>query len=103
MNVSRKYHLHNGKTGAAITVRITPRSSRNQIFEVLNDGTIKIRLTAASEQEVNHVLVKFLAEILGVKTTKVEIVAGEQGWDKLVSILDVDAETVQKRILTAIN
>ena len=42
----RKFHLHDGKVGAAITVRVTPRASKNEISEILDDGTIKVRLIA---------------------------------------------------------
>jgi uncharacterized protein (TIGR00251 family) len=96
----RKYQLHNGKKGAALTIRVTPRASRNEIIEVLDDGTVKIRLTAPPvEGKANTALVEFLAGILDVPPTKIEIVAGATGRDKLVSILDLDAETVHARIL----
>jgi uncharacterized protein YggU (UPF0235/DUF167 family) len=44
-------------------------------------------------------LIKFLAEILGVSRSRIEIVAGEKGRDKLVSVLDLDSQTVQERVL----
>ena len=40
----RTYHLHDGKKGAAMAVRITPRASRNEIVEIQSDGTVKIHL-----------------------------------------------------------
>ncbi len=96
----RKYQLHDGKKGAALTIRVTPRASRNEIIEVLDDGTVKIRLTAPPvEGKANAALVEFLAKVLEVPPTKIEIVAGATGRDKLVSILDLDAETVHARIL----
>lgn len=39
--MTRKFDLHGGKRGSALAVRITPRSSRNQIVGVLSDGTVK--------------------------------------------------------------
>ena len=42
----RKFHLHDGKKGSALAVRITPRASRNEIVEVMADGTIKIHIAA---------------------------------------------------------
>ncbi len=96
----RKFELHNGKKGAALAVRVTPRASRNEIFEVLSDGTVKIRLTAPPvEGQANEALLKFLAEVLSVPLSKLEIVAGASGRDKLVSVLDMDVETVHKRIV----
>ncbi|MCQ3951864.1 MAG: DUF167 domain-containing protein [Chloroflexi bacterium] len=87
--MTRKYVLHDGKRGSALALRITPRSSRNQIAGVLNDGTVKIHVAAdPADETLNRELIAFLAEVLGVPKTRVEIVAGESGRDKLVSILE---------------
>ena len=37
----RDFHLHDGKKGAALALRVTPRASKNEIVEVLSDGTVK--------------------------------------------------------------
>ncbi len=96
----REFNLHDGKTGSAITVRITPRASRNEISEILDDGTIKIRLTAPPNEELtNKALVAFLAQVLSVQQSQVEVVAGSTGIDKLVTITDLDKSEVQERIL----
>lgn len=99
---SRKYKLHNGTTGAAITVRVTPRASRNEISDVLEDGTIKIRLTAPPvEGQANNALVRYLADLLKVAPSTIDIIAGQTGRDKLVTITGMDPATVQERILAA--
>ncbi len=96
----RDFHLHDGKTGSALAVRVTPRASHNKIVELMTDGTVKIHLSAPPvDGEANEELVKFLSEVLGTPKTRIEIVAGITGRDKLVSILDMDAEAVHKRIL----
>jgi uncharacterized protein len=96
----REFNLHDGKTGAAITVRITPRSSHNEISEILGDGTIKIRLTSQPvEDQMNQALIQFLAQVLEVRPGQLEIVAGSAGHDKLVTITDLDKSEVQERIL----
>lgn len=100
----REFHLHDGKMGSAITVRITPRASRNEISEILDDGTIKIRLTAPpSEQQTNKALVAFLSQVLSVQPSQIEVVAGSTGVDKLVTITDLDKADVQERILKNIS
>jgi uncharacterized protein (TIGR00251 family) len=97
---TRNFHLHDGKTGSAIAVRVTPRASRNKIVEVLEDGTIKIHIAAPPvDGEANEKLISFLAEVLNVPKSRLEIVAGQSGRDKLISVLDMDAETVHKRIV----
>ena len=98
--MSRKYDFHDGKRGSAIAVRVTPRASRNQIMGVLDDGTIKVHLaTDPADEKENSELLGFLAEVLGVPKSRVEIVAGENGRDKLVSVLDMDVETVRHRVV----
>ena len=98
--MSREYVLHDGKRGSALALRVTPRASKNQITGVLNDGTVKVQIVADPEDaNMNAELVAFLAEVLGVPKTRVEIVAGENGRDKLVSILDMDVETAHQRIV----
>jgi len=96
----RKFKMHNGQTGSALAVRVTPRASSNEIAEVLDDGTIKVRLAAPpADNETNEALVLFLSEILGVPKSRLDIVAGGVGRDKLVSVVDMDVETAHQRIL----
>jgi uncharacterized protein len=98
--MARKYVLHDGKRGSALALRVTPRANRNEIVGMLSDGTIKVHIAAAPVDEAaNKELVDFLAEVLGVPKSRVEIVAGVTGRDKLVSVLDMDVETVHQRIL----
>jgi uncharacterized protein (TIGR00251 family) len=97
---SRKFHLHDGKRGAALAVRVTPRASRNEITEIQSDGTVKVRLTAVPvDGDANKALIDFMAEVLGVAPSKLDIVAGLSGKDKLISIIDIDMEEVHRRIL----
>lgn len=96
----RDFHLHDGKVGAAIAVRVTPRASRNKIAEILADGTIKIHIAAPPvDGEANEKLIDFLSDVLSIPKSRLDIVAGVSGRDKLISVLDMDAETVHKRIL----
>lgn len=96
----RKFQLHGGQKGSALAVRVTPRASRNEIVELLDDGTIKVRIAAPpSDNEANAALLEFLSEILGVPKSRLDIVAGEIGRDKLISVVDMDVETAHQRIL----
>jgi uncharacterized protein len=102
--MARKFELHGGKRGSALAVRITPRASQNQIVGLLNDGTIKVHLVSdPSDDELNVELLSYLAEVLGVPKSRVEIVAGENGRDKLVSVLDMDVETAHQRVLAHVD
>ena len=98
--VDRKFNLHGGQKGSALAVRVTPRASRNEIVEMLEDGTIRVRIAAPPvDDEANNTLLEFLAEILGVPKSRLDIVAGETGRDKLISVLDMDVETAHQRIV----
>lgn len=100
----RNFRFHDSRTGAAITVRITPRASKNEINEILDDGTIKVRLKAGTPDEnINKELTKFLSGVLDVPASKIEIVAGDTGMDKLVTIVGMEARQVQSKILERIN
>ncbi len=95
----RKFRLHDGKKGAALTVRVTPRARRTEIGELMADGTLRIRVQQPPvEGKANKALIEFLADLLDVRKRRIEIVAGEHGLDKIVSILDMTAKEVQERI-----
>ena len=96
----RSFHLHDGKRGAALAIRVTPRARKNEIVEVLRDGTVKVHLTAPPvEGKANEALIKYLAKVLDVSQKQLEIVAGSSGRDKLISVIDMDAVTVHRKIL----
>jgi uncharacterized protein len=96
----RKFHLHDGKKGAALAIRVTPRARKNEVVEILSDGTVKIHLTAPPvEGKANEALLKFLAELLDVPISRLEIVAGATGRDKLISVLDMDTTTLHQKIV----
>jgi uncharacterized protein (TIGR00251 family) len=96
----RKFKLHSGQKGSALAVRVTPRASRNELVEMLEDGTIKVRLAAPPvDDQANEALIEFLSDILGVPKSRLDIVAGATGRDKLVAVLDMDVETAHQRIV----
>lgn len=98
--MTKTHRFTDGKRGAALPVRVIPRASRNEIVEILSDQTVKIRLTAPPvEGQANTELIKFLSEVLDIPKSHLEIVAGQTGRDKLVSILNVSSEEVHQRII----
>ena len=100
----RQFRFHDGRKGSALAIRVTPRARRNEIVEILHDGTVRIRLTAPPvEGKANRALIKFLASVLDVAPSRIEIVAGHSGRDKLVSIQDMNPEEAHRRILEHLN
>lgn len=100
----REFRLHDGKAGAAFTVSVVPHAKRNEISEILSDGTVKVRLTApGGDDKSNQALLTFLAEILEVKPSQLEIVAGISGNDKLITVMNIDKAAVNERIYRHVN
>ncbi len=100
----RTMHLHDGRKGAALTVRVTPRASRNEISEILSDGTVKIHLTAPPvDGKATEALLKFRSGILRVPISPLDVVAGANGRDKIIAVMDMDAATLHKKIVENIS
>lgn len=101
--VGRKFHLHDGKKGSALAIRVTPRASQDRVVDILGDGTVKVHLTvSSSDQNMNDHLLLFLAEKLNVSAHQLEIVAGYKGRDKLVSVLDMEADVLYSKVTSLI-
>jgi uncharacterized protein len=96
----QEIHLHSGRTGAAITVQVSVGAARTEIKEIMDDGTLIINQAVLKlGKKADEELIKFLARVLDISREKIEIIAGISGRDKLISILDMDTETVQAMIL----
>jgi len=84
--------------GVVLTVRVVPRSSRNQIVGTEN-GALKIKLTAPPvEGAANAALIEFIAEWLSVRKSAVTIISGDKARRKVVRVSGVTAEQVKARL-----
>jgi uncharacterized protein (TIGR00251 family) len=102
--MAAKRKLSDGRYGAALAIRVTPRARKDELVEVLPDQTIKVRLTAPPvEGKANEALIAFLSKVLEVPASRLEIIAGETGRDKLVSILGMESSEAQARIFRKLN
>lgn len=97
--VSRKYKLHDGKVGSALAIRLTSKASQNAIAGIMENGTVKVHVTAAPENgDDNEALIQLLADVLSVPKSKVAVVAGDTGRDKILSVIGLDAITMTRLI-----
>jgi uncharacterized protein len=98
--MDRKFEITDAKGGAAFTVRVVTRAAATELAGVQEDGVLKVRLIAspAGDPAANKELVEFLAKYLGVPINKVEIVAGANGRDKLVSVEGVSTADVEEKL-----
>lgn len=94
-----QFQFHDFKSGSALHVRVQAGAKKTEIAEILEDGTIKIRLTApAVEGKANHALIEYLSKIFKVRSSCIEIVAGLRSRDKLVTVTNVTPEQIDQTI-----
>ena len=87
------------ENGVTFAVRVVPRASRNEIAGVHGDA-LKVRLTAPPvEGRANKALIAFLAKLLSVRKSQVEIVAGGTSRRKMIRVIDLSAQEVEERLL----
>jgi uncharacterized protein len=95
----RRFRFHDGRIGAAMAVHVTPRSRKDELTGISPDGTLRVRLAAPPvEGAANKALLELLARVLGVRTNALEIIGGEKGKDKIISVMDLDAHIVEEKV-----
>lgn len=89
----------NGKAGAAISVRVTTRSPRAELVGVLDDGTIKIKLTSPPiDGKANDELIRYLSGLMQIPKTNIEIISGHSSKNKLIVLFGIDSDRVNQLI-----
>lgn len=99
--MSRKleFNITDRKHGAAFTVRVVTRAQRDEVASVEDTGSVKIRLTAPpTDGAANAALITFLARRLQVPESAIEIVAGHDRRDKMISVEGLSAGDVEERL-----
>jgi uncharacterized protein (TIGR00251 family) len=93
-----EFKISSAEGGAAFPVRVVPRASKNEISGRQGEA-VKIRLTAPPvEGAVNEALIGFLAEVLGVRKSQIEILSGHASRDKLVCVVGMLPNEVEARL-----
>jgi uncharacterized protein (TIGR00251 family) len=95
----RQFKITNAAGGTAFSVRVVPRASKNEVSGRYGQA-IKIRLTAPPvEGAANRALIDFLSEILDVRKSQLEILAGHGARDKIVCVVGLRPQEVETRLL----
>lgn len=95
----REFRITNAQHGAALTVRAITRSHRVELVGMHDDGSLKIRLTEPhTDGRANAQLIAFLAELLDVDSSQIEIVAGQDTSNKIISIKNVTPAQIEERL-----
>jgi len=101
--MKRKFEITDASGGAAFSVRVVTRTSRTEIAAIQDDGIIKVRLTESHEgNAANEQLINFLAQVLEVEPTKIEIVAGANVRDKLISVDGITPDYLEEKVNASI-
>lgn len=96
----REFRITDAQHGAAFTVRVVTRAEEVEIVGIQDDGSLKIRLTESpAEGRANAQLIGFLADLLEVDAAQIEIVAGEDKPNKIISVEDVQPGVIEERLL----
>ncbi len=92
--------------GARFLVRVAPRASRTAIIGVIGEGTeaaLKIALQAPPvEGRANAALIEFLADVLHISRSSMEIVSGAHGRNKSIVVRGRRAEEIASLIQRAL-
>jgi uncharacterized protein YggU (UPF0235/DUF167 family) len=73
------------KSGAEITLRVTPKASRNAVE--LRDGVLRVYVTCVPEDgKANAAVQKLLAKKLGIAKSRLVLIRGQTARDKVFRI-----------------
>ncbi len=76
---------HLAEPGAEIAVRVTPKASRNRV--VAEEGGLRVYVTVVPEGgKANAAVQKLLAKALGVAKTRIVLVRGATGREKVFRV-----------------
>jgi len=89
-------NLKEDKNGVVFTVKVQPRSSKNEICGIYGDA-VKIKLTSPPvEGEANESLINFLSKSLNISKGQIEIIGGHKSKNKLIKMRGVKRERIEE-------
>ena len=97
----RQFKFHDGEKGAALAVRVNQVRGSGGFSKILKDGTIVIQLQGG-EGDINFRLINFISNQLKIPKKRIQVIAGDDANNKLISIIDMAPKQVQKMILDLI-
>jgi uncharacterized protein (TIGR00251 family) len=75
-----------GDEGERVEVKVIPRARRNEVTDA-GPGRLVVRVTAPPvDDQANAMVRKLVAEHLGVRPSKVEIVLGQHAREKVLRV-----------------
>jgi uncharacterized protein len=81
-----------------IAVRLRPGAGRDALLG-FEDGVLRARVAAPPvDGRANRALCKLIAARVGVPPSRVDVVRGAKSRDKLVAVLGVDSDELERRL-----
>jgi hypothetical protein len=88
-----------GSNNTKLKIRVTPRAKRDEVYYILEDGTVKVRLTAPPvEGKANKALIKYFSGIFEIPRSRIEILTGFKSRNKLVAIQGMDSVEIYNKL-----
>jgi uncharacterized protein (TIGR00251 family) len=85
-------------TVSRITVRLTPRASRDEVLGFQGE-VLRVRVKAPPvEGRANEALLRLLAKVLEIPRSSLAIVWGQTSRDKIVAVDGLEAAEVRRRV-----
>jgi hypothetical protein len=70
-----------------LRIKVIPKSNRNEVVDIMDDETIKIRIKAVPEKgKANKELISFLSDELNLPKENFKIISGKNDPLKLIKI-----------------
>jgi uncharacterized protein YggU (UPF0235/DUF167 family) len=83
---------------ADLPVRVTPRSSRNKL-QLEPDASLRVWVTASpTDGQANDAVCEFVANALGIAKSRIDVIRGHTGRQKVLRIDGLDLPTVLDRL-----
>jgi len=90
--------IREGAAGCSFAVRVHPRAKRDAIAGAVGDA-LKVALASPPvEGRANEACIEFLARLLGVSRSAIEIISGQSSRNKVVRVTGISAATVRQRL-----
>lgn len=81
-----------------LKLHVTPRGSKNEITG-WRDDVLCVKITAPPvEGAANAAIVKFIADVLNVRKSQVELISGEKSREKTLRIVGLSQNDVNNRV-----
>jgi uncharacterized protein (TIGR00251 family) len=87
--------LHETAAGVTFAIKVQPRARRNAVVGELG-GAVKIALTAPPvDGRANQACIEFLAELLSLPRSAIEIVSGQSSRSKVIRVAGISVQQLR--------